>query len=85
MYATFILEEGNPLMLKYYIKGSALLERLRMDKDGVVSFEYLIVAACIVAAVLFAFGGNGAGTIGAALSTGIADIVAALNAAILAA
>ena len=40
-----------------------MLERLRTDKDGVVSFEYVIVAACIVAAVAAAFGGTGAGTI----------------------
>ena len=33
-----------------------MLERLRADKDGVVSFEYVIVAACIVAAVAAAFG-----------------------------
>ena len=43
-------------MLKYYVKASDLLERLRADKDGVVSFEYVIVAACIVAAVAAAFG-----------------------------
>jgi pilus assembly protein Flp/PilA len=43
-------------MLKYYVKASDMLARLRDDKDGVVSFEYLIVAACIVAAVAFAFG-----------------------------
>ena len=38
-------------MLKYYVKTRDLLQRLREDKDGVVSFEYIIVAACIVAAV----------------------------------
>ena len=43
-------------MLKFYVKGSDLLTRLRTDKDGVVSFEYIIVAACIVAAVAAAFG-----------------------------
>ena len=72
-------------MLKYYVKASDLLERLRTDKDGVVSFEYVIVAACIVAAVAFAFGTTGAGSIGAGLKTGIGDIVAALAAAITAA
>ena len=38
-------------MLKYYVKTSEAVKRLRTDKDGVVSFEYVIVAACIVAAV----------------------------------
>ena len=54
-------------MLKYYIKTTEALKRLRTDKDGVVSFEYVIVAACVVAAVAAAFGtdattgiGNGA-------------------------
>jgi hypothetical protein len=32
-------------MLKYYVKTRDVLERLRTDKDGVVSFEYVIVAA----------------------------------------
>ena len=43
-------------MLKYYIKTTEALKRLRTDKDGVVSFEYVIVAACIVAAVVAVFG-----------------------------
>ena len=43
-------------MLKYYIKTTEALKRLRTDKDGVVSLEYVIVAACIVAAVAAAFG-----------------------------
>ena len=48
-------------MLKYYIKTTEALKRLRTDKDGVVSFEYVIVAACVVAAVVVAFGtGTGA-------------------------
>ena len=43
-------------MLKYYVKTREALKRLRTDKDGVVSFEYVIVAACIIAAVAAAFG-----------------------------
>ena len=31
-------------MLKFYVKASDLLERLRRDKDGVASFEYIIVS-----------------------------------------
>jgi pilus assembly protein Flp/PilA len=61
-------------MLKYYVKTRDLLERLRTDKDGVVSFEYVIVAVCIVGAVAGAFGTTAAGGIGTALTTGIGNI-----------
>ena len=58
-------------MLKYYVKTTEALKRLRANQDGVVSFEYIIVAACVVAAVLFAFGPTGNGTLGTALAAGI--------------
>ena len=61
-------------MLKLYFRGQDLLARLRSDRDGVVSFEYVIVAACIVAAVFAAFGNSTASGIGAALSAGIGKI-----------
>ena len=70
------------LMLKYYVKASDLLERLRSDKDGVVSFEYVIVAACIVAAVAAAFGTGTASGIGLALKTAIGDISTAVTTAV---
>ena len=38
-------------MLKYYVKTTEALKHLRTDKDGVVWFEYIMVAACIVGAV----------------------------------
>ncbi len=38
-------------MLKYYIRSTEALKQLRSDFRGVVSFEYVIVAACVVAAV----------------------------------
>ncbi len=69
-------------MLKIYVKTSDLLARLRTDKDGVVSFEYVIVAACIIAAVSAAFGGGAAGTIGGALTGGITTITQAFTTAI---
>jgi pilus assembly protein Flp/PilA len=65
-------------MLKYYIKASDLLARLRTDKDGVVSFEYVIVAACIVGAVVAAFGTGSGGAIQTALTTKMAAILALL-------
>jgi hypothetical protein len=67
-------------MLKLYVKATDLLDRLRADKEGVVSFEYVIVAACIVAAVGMAFGTTTDTGIGAALKGGI-DLVTAKFAA----
>jgi pilus assembly protein Flp/PilA len=69
-------------MLKYYVKARDALDRLRADKDGVVSFEYVIVAACIVAAVAAAFGTGATSGIGAALAGGITAIAGALTAAV---
>jgi len=63
-------------MLKNYIKTREALLRLRTDKDGVVSFEYVIVAACVVAAVVAAFGTGTGGAIETALAGAIAGIVA---------
>jgi pilus assembly protein Flp/PilA len=62
-------------MLKYYIKTTEALNRLRTDKDGVVSFEYVLVAACIVAAVLFAFGTGTGGNIATKLKAAIDAIL----------
>jgi hypothetical protein len=69
-------------MLSYYIKTTEALKNLRTDQDGVVSFEYIIVAACIIGAVAAAFGTGATGAIGTALSGGIATIVTAFNAAV---
>jgi Flp pilus assembly pilin Flp len=66
-------------MLKYCIKTTEALKRLRADQDGVVSFEYVIVAACIVAAVIAAFGPGATGTVEQALAGAIGKIVAAIN------
>jgi pilus assembly protein Flp/PilA len=68
-------------MLKFYVKGSDLLNRLRADKDGVVSFEYVIVALCIVAAVGAAFGTTGTTGIGASLTAGIGHLTTTFSAA----
>jgi pilus assembly protein Flp/PilA len=63
-------------MLKSYLKATEALKSLRANQDGVVSFEYIIVAACIVAAVLVAFGTTTSTGIGEALAAGIADLKA---------
>jgi pilus assembly protein Flp/PilA len=63
-------------MLKYYVKSTEALKSLRADKKGVVSFEYVLVAACIVAAVIFAFGLDTQGAIATKLSSSISAILA---------
>ena len=68
-------------MLKLYIQTTETLKSLRTNTRGVVSFEYVIVAACIVGAVAAAFGTTAAGGIGAALTTAIGKITAAVTAA----
>jgi hypothetical protein len=55
------------------------LKRLPTDVRGVVSFEYVIVAACVVAAVIFAFGPTGSGVLGSSLSSAISTIAATVK------
>jgi hypothetical protein len=69
-------------MLKYYVKTTEALKSLRADQDGVVSFEYIIVAACVVGAVAAAFGTGAAGGIGTALGTGLTAVTTAFTTAI---
>ena len=69
-------------MLKYYIKTTEALKRLRTDNDGVVSFEYVIVAACIVAAVAAAFGAGGTGPIFDSLTAAITAIASKVTSAL---
>jgi Flp pilus assembly pilin Flp len=73
--------KGEHAMLKVYFEARELVGRFRTDKDGVVSFEYVIVAACIVAAVAIAFGTGTGGNIATALKTAIGDITNAVTAA----
>jgi pilus assembly protein Flp/PilA len=65
-------------MLKVYIQTTEALKSLRADQAGVVSFEYVMVAACIVAAVGLAFGTGAGGAIATALGNSITAIVALL-------
>ena len=67
-------------MLKYYIKTTEALNRLRTDNDGVVSFEYVIVAACIIAVVSLGFGTGG--PLQTALTTAITTVGTALTTAV---
>ncbi|QOZ26353.1 Flp family type IVb pilin [Bradyrhizobium sp. CCBAU 51753] len=59
-------------MSKFYVSTMESLKRLRADKDGVVSFEYIIVAACIVAVVIAVFKTDK--SISSALADGITKI-----------
>ena len=67
-------------MLKYCVKTTEALKRLFADRDGVVSFEYLIVAACIIAVVSLAFGKGG--PLATAINTAITAISTALTTAV---
>jgi Flp pilus assembly pilin Flp len=58
------------------------LVRIVTDEKGVVSFEYVIVAACIVGAVSLAFGSSATTGIGKALSDAVAAISSKLSAAV---
>ncbi len=69
-------------MLQAYLKTTEAWKNLRTDQDGVVSFEYIIVAACIIGAVAAAFGTGATGAIGTALSGGITAITTKFTAAV---
>jgi hypothetical protein len=58
------------------------VSKLRDDRKGVVSFEYVIVAAAIVTAVAAAFGTDAANTIANALTAGMGVVLAAVTAAV---
>ena len=80
--ASSSVKEGILPMLHHFIETKEALRRLRTDQNGVVSFEYIIVAVCIVGAVGAVFGGGAGGQIGAALTTGITAITTAFATAI---
>ncbi|MBR0900600.1 hypothetical protein JQ616_37080 [Bradyrhizobium tropiciagri] len=69
-------------MLKLYIQTTEAFKRLRSDTAGVVSFEYVIVAACIVAAVSAAFGTTAQTGIGKVLSDSITTISTKVSTAV---
>jgi pilus assembly protein Flp/PilA len=67
-------------MLKFYVKATEALKQLRADQNGVVSFEYIIVAACVITIVITFFTGTGSTTIQGALSTAVGKITTAIAA-----
>jgi Flp pilus assembly pilin Flp len=66
-------------MLKLYVKSCDVIERLRNDKAGVVSLEYVIVAACIVATVVLAFGTSATGPLGKAITGALGTIATTVS------
>jgi Flp pilus assembly pilin Flp len=66
-------------MLKYYIKTTEALKRLRTDKDGVVSLEYVIVGACVCAVVVLLFQGTGTNTLNGAITAGFTAIASSMG------
>jgi Flp pilus assembly pilin Flp len=67
-------------MLKHHIKIREALLRLRSDKDGMVSIEYVIVAACVVGVVVAVF--SKGGPLETALTGGINAIATAITTAV---
>jgi Flp pilus assembly pilin Flp len=67
-------------MPTFYVKTGDAVKRLCTDQDGVVSFEYVIVAACIIAVVSLGFGAGG--PLQGALNAAITAIGTALTAAV---
>ncbi len=70
------------LMSKAYVLAVALLDRLRDDEGGVVSFEYIVVAGAVVTGLVAAFGpyGGSAGVLSTTLTNGLHGIFSYLPA-----
>ena len=51
-----------------------LLKRIRNDKGGVVSLEYVVVAACVVGTVVLAFGAPATSPLGTAMISALGSI-----------
>jgi hypothetical protein len=67
-------------MSRSYLEALKVAGRVRADEGGVISFEYVMVAACIVGATAAVLGGAGAGTLQGALTAGVAAISNAIAA-----
>jgi pilus assembly protein Flp/PilA len=66
-------------MLRHRVTINKPLKCMRADKGGVVSFEYVAVAACIVATVTAVFTATGSNSISDALTSMMATITAAIK------
>ncbi|MET3837944.1 hypothetical protein [Bradyrhizobium sp. OAE829] len=54
------------------------VKTLAKDEAGVVSFEYILVAACVIIGVGFAFGTDTSGNLATSLSTAVSSVIAKL-------
>jgi Flp pilus assembly pilin Flp len=61
-------------MMQLCFKARDVFNALRTDKDGVVSLEYVIVAACVCAVVVFVFNGTGSTSLNGILQGGFSAI-----------
>jgi pilus assembly protein Flp/PilA len=68
-------------MIELCSKARDAFNALRMDKDGVVSMEYVVLAACIVAVVVAVFGTGAQGGLEGALNGAITNITTMLSTA----
>ena len=66
-------------MLKFYVRSREAMRRLVTDNEGVISFEYVVLAACIVGVVLAVFGGSTNSVMYQALNNAITTIANAVN------
>jgi Flp pilus assembly pilin Flp len=66
-------------MSKFYLKSREAARRLIKDNDGVISFEYVVLAACIVGVVLLVFGTGNQSVMYNALNNAITTIANAVN------
>lgn len=72
--------EGICPVCHYCSEAADALKRLIASRGGVVSFEYVLVAAAVVGAVVLTFGtAGGAGPIKDALATGLTKVTAAVG------
>jgi hypothetical protein len=69
-------------MLRFCIGASDALESLRSEAKGTASFEYVVVAACIVTVVGTAFNAGAGGPIKATLTDALTAISVAFAATV---
>ena len=72
-----MIHSGSPCRSFFY-RATKILTVLKADKSGVISFEYIIVALCIVTVVILAFGTNTSTGLGKSLADALAAVVAKL-------
>jgi pilus assembly protein Flp/PilA len=65
-------------MLGYRVRSMSWLKRLHTDQDGVVSFEYVVLAACVVGSVSAALGTSPTGAVATTLASAISAIGSAV-------